>query len=125
LSAPIFNQTCNLDMEIFALFRTAISILVVLALVPAVTAESKDWTGDQGPDRSDPNNWDPPGVPGSADDVTISPDLPPCQMPDGDVNVNHIDISGQLNVGNCSVTTTRFNKRHIDDPDIPLNYQPP
>ncbi|MHC4423952.1 MAG: LamG domain-containing protein, partial [Planctomycetota bacterium] len=59
-----------------------ISFVAVLGLVGSVSAEEKLWTNDVGDSNwCDGDNWDPTGVPTSADNVDINDTYP------GDVNV--------------------------------------
>lgn len=98
-------------------------VLLLLGLSLAVcagfaTAETKTFTGAVSSDWVEPNNWDPPGVPGVDDQAYIGQSAPPCQMPDGTTSVGEIFNNGQLQLGDVEIHTTQFHNSETGNVSI-------
>lgn len=81
--------------------RRIIIVLCLFSIIGLVSAEEKTWTGSNGSDWSNPDNWNPPGVPGKTDEATIPSGSPECTIPSGSVTVKKINVHGTLNISSC------------------------
>ena len=77
----------------------SISVLILsfFLVCSLASAEMKTWTGSEDNSWHNPNNWDPPGVPGPGDDVGI-PSGSNCEINEGDANCNNIMNDGNLSI---------------------------
>ncbi|MBN2455413.1 MAG: hypothetical protein JXB29_02575, partial [Sedimentisphaerales bacterium] len=89
---------------------TCTLLLVTLLIVNiALYAQEKTWTGSQDSNWNNPNNWNPPAVPGARDKVRIPEGSPACQLPNTTVTVNRIYNYGTLQTNNAHLSVNSFN----------------
>ena len=120
-------------MKKWALFLIFSISCIVSALV------SKTFTGAESDNWYNPNNWDPPGVPGESDDVHISEGTN-CNLDigidvhcasldvDGELDINdetHLSVAGSTSVGssgNLSIEHGKFSSANLTNNGIVYSY---
>lgn len=89
-------------------FFLLLFLMVVGVNMTTAQISEKTWKGTHGSDWNNPNNWDPPGVPGKNHEVDIPEGSPLCHIPDGALSVEAITNWGMLQVGNIHLNVQAF-----------------